>query len=157
MKKFDDLFAEFHSTYTLHKTAARKNRKQLEKDLSYAKDFYTKKRNSLNSHKKTYDELTSLIEKENTDVEKTKEEINKIYDVLRNMDLYDISEVRFLNDDVGYVKNRRIYKLDKNKELVPWKKKDEEEDSSEEASGEEDENLSDDDADDLFASLMKDL
>lgn len=103
--------------------AGRKNRKQLEKDLAYAKDVYQKRRNALLQHQKSHADLAAAIDRETKDVERTRAEINKVYDVLRNMDLHDIQEVRFLNDDVGYVRNRRIYKLDDSHSLVPWRKK----------------------------------
>lgn len=129
--------------------ANRKNRKQLEKDLAHAKDIFRKRCLQLNSNKGVAADLASAIDRDSKEVDRTRAEIKKIYEVLQNMDLHDIQEVRFLNEDVGYVRNRRIYKLDDTHSLVPWKKKQE---------GDEDAMSVDDidaAADELLASLSE--
>lgn len=104
------------------KLAGRKNRKQLEKDVSYAKDKFNKSKSSLENNKRIARELAALIDRDTKEVERTKSEIMKGYDVLRNMDLHDVHEVRFVNDDVGYVKKNRLFRLDDNS-LVPFRSK----------------------------------
>lgn len=131
--------------------AGRKNRKQLEKDLAHASDVYRKRRMALDAHQRSARDLAAAIDRETKDVEHHKAEINKVYDVLRNMDIHDIQEVRFVNDDVGYVKNRRIYKLDDKFTLVPWRKKTSPENEEEAMSVDDMDNS---EADDLLASLM---
>lgn len=129
MKDILSLANEFYETTKSGETeqvklaAGRKNRKQLEKDLAYAKDVYQKRRSALMQHQRTHADLAAAIDRETKDVDRTRAEINKVYDVLRNMDLHDIQEVRLMNDDVGYVRNRRIFKLDPEQNLVPWRKK----------------------------------
>lgn len=103
-------------------TSGRKNRRQLEKDLAQAKDRYSKTRTSLEAHQRTARDLAAIIERESYEVEKTRADINRAYDVLRNMDLHDVNEIRFIGDDVGYIKNRRIYRLN-DSDMVPFKKK----------------------------------
>lgn len=131
----------------------RKHRKQLEKDLSYIKDCYNKQRSSLSMNEKAHADLSAAIDKERKDVARRREEIMKFYDVLRNMDLHDVHEVRFLNNDVGYVKGKRLFRLDENQALVPFKRKKTIEDELEEETDMEDgeDELT---ADDLLASLV---
>lgn len=104
------------------KIAGRKNRKQLERDLNYAKNFYAKYKGSLAGHRKASDDLAAIIDKESTELEKAKKDINRCYDVLRNMDLHDIHEIRMIEDDVGYVRGGRLHRLEDNN-LVPFRRK----------------------------------
>lgn len=139
------------------KTAGgRKHRKQLEKDLAYIKDVYNKRRASLAANEKSHADLSSAIDKERKEVAKHREEIMRCYDVLQNMDLYDIQEVRFMNDDIGYVKGKRLFRLDENQALVPFKRRktieDELETDVEENASNEEDDLT---ADDFLASLVE--
>lgn len=138
--------------------AGRKHRKQLEKDLAFAKDVYNKHRSSLDLHEKAHADLASVIDKERKEVARHREEIMRCYDVMRNMDIHNIQEVRFMNDDVGYVKGKRLFRLDENQALVPFKRKKPAEDDllgldteEVEEEGTEDEFS----ADDLLASLVE--
>lgn len=134
--------------------AGRKHRKQLEKDLAYVKNIYTQHRASLDSHEKAHSDLSSVIDKERKNVAKSREEIMRCYDVLRNMDLHGIQEVRFMNDDVGYVKGKRLFRLDENQAMVPFKRK-KPDDLGLDDDGEEDDEPEDEfTADDLLASLV---
>jgi hypothetical protein len=131
--------------------AGRKHRKQLEKDLAYAKDIYNKHRMSLDQHEKSHADLASVIDKERKEVSRYREDIMKCYDVLKNMDLHNIQEVRFMNDDVGYVKGKRLFRLDENQALVPFKRKK----APDELDIEDDETEEDElTADELLASLV---
>lgn len=131
--------------------AGRKHRKQLEKDLAYAKDIYNKHRMSLDQHEKSHADLASVIDKERKEVSRYREDIMKCYDVLKNMDLHNIQEVRFMNDDVGYVKGKRLFRLDENQALVPFKRKK----APDELDIEDDESEEDElTADELLASLV---
>lgn len=104
--------------------AGRRPRKQLEKDLAYAKDIYNKHRTSLTQHEKAHADLGSIIDRERKEVSRHREDIMKCYDVLRTMDLHDVAEVRFhASGDVGYVKNNRLFRLNEAGELVPFKRK----------------------------------
>ena len=144
------------STTTVIKLAAgRKHRKQLEKDLGYAKEVYNKYRTSLENHEKSHSDLSSVIDKERKEVARHREDIMRAYDVMRNMDIHDIQEVRFMNDDVGYVKGKRLFRLDENQALVPFKRK--KVDDLDLEMADEDEELPEDDftADDLLASLAE--
>lgn len=136
--------------------AGRKHRKQLEKDLAYVKNVYTRHRSSLDSHERAHSDLSSIIDKERKNVAKSREEIMRCYDVLKNMDLHDIQEVRFMNDDVGYVKGKRLFRLDENQALVPFKRKKQDElDLDMDLGLSDDEELEDEfTADDLLASLV---
>lgn len=132
--------------------AGRKHRKQLEKDLAYAKEIYKKHLQNLTGHERSYADLGAVIDKEKKQVDKYKAEMLKCYDVLKAMDLNDVAEVRFhSNGDVGYVKNNRLYKL-QDGELVPYKRKRQIDEEFEEADTPEDEL----NADDLFNTLMSD-
>ncbi len=128
------------------KLAGRKNRKQLEKDVSFAKDRYAKSKASLEARRRAAKDLAAQIDSDTKEVERTKNEILKGYEVLKNMDLHDVHEVRFVNDDVGYVKKNRLFRLDDNAALVPFRSKKEEED----AASSEDEEL-----DNLLATLAE--
>lgn len=135
----------------------RKHRKQLEKDLSYIKDCYNRQRSSLSMNEKTHADLSAAIDKERKEVARRREEIMRFYDVLRNMDLNDVSEVRFHSSgDVGYVKNNRLFKLDESGSLVPYKRKKDidnvaDYDQSDPLNDEDDDSF---DADDLLNSLL---
>jgi hypothetical protein len=148
------------STDLVKVAAGRKHRKQLEKDLAYAKDVYNKRRLSLESHEKTHSDLASVIDKERNDVARHRADIMRCYDVMRNMDVHNISEVRFMNDDVGYVKGKRLFRLDENQALVPFKRKKQLDELDMEMVDDEpeleDEENADDEltADDLLASLV---
>lgn len=132
--------------------AGRKHRKQLEKDLSFAKDTYNRHRASLDLHEKAHSDLSSVIDKERKEVARHREEIMRCYDVMRNMDIHNIQEVRFMNDDVGYVKGKRLFRLDENQALVPFKRRK----PVDELDMEEGENMEDEfSADDLLASLVE--
>lgn len=132
--------------------AGRKNRKQLERDLAYAKDYYSKHRMSLDNHERANKDLSSIIDRERKEVDRARSDINRAYDVLKNMDLHDVQEVRFMNDDVGYVRKGRLFKLDDTNTLVPFRRKrpeDELDFGPEEPEVEEDPG-----ADDLLSALM---
>lgn len=131
--------------------AGRKHRKQLEKDLAYAKDIYNKHRSSLDQHEKSHSDLASAIDKERKEVSRYRADIMRCYDVLKNMDLHNIQEVRFMNDDVGYVKGKRLFRLDENQALVPFKRKKMEDELDIEDDSEMEDELT---ADDLLASLV---
>lgn len=135
--------------------AGRKHRKQLEKDLAYAKDIYNRHRSSLDLHEKSHADLASVIDKERKEVARHREEIMRCYDVLKNMDLHNIQEVRFMNDDVGYVKGKRLFRLDENQALVPFKRKKVMDELG--IDEEDEENMAEDEftADDLLASLVE--
>lgn len=147
--------AENSGTPVVKLAAGRKHRKQLEKDLAYTKDLYHKHRTSLESHEKAHADLSSVIDKERKQVEQYRKDIMRCYDVIRTMDLNDVAEVRFhSNGDVGYVKNNRLFRLDDDGKLTPYKRKatnlnDELEDEPE--SDLENESY---DADDLLNSLL---
>ncbi len=119
----------------LFKTAARKSRKQLQKDLNDAKNHFTNARMDLAQKKKVFRELGESIRSQEEAMGNAKKNVLKTYDILKNMDLMDLNEVRMVGDDVGYVKNQRIYRLedrDGDFELVPWKKKIEDSEKEEE-------------------------
>lgn len=111
------------------KLAGRENRKMIEKKLQNAKQVYDQRRLSLQGKRKTYEDMASIIDRETTDMNQARDYMRKAYDVLKNMDLVDSNEVRIFpnNDEVGYVKNRRIFRLkiddEGNVELEPFKKK----------------------------------
>lgn len=136
--------------------AGRKHRKQLEKDLAYAKDVYNRHRSSLDLHEKAHSDLASVIDKERKEVARHREEIMRCYDVLKNMDLHNIQEVRFMNDDVGYVKGKRLFRLDENQALVPFKRKKQVDELGLDIE-EDDDSMAEDEftADDLLASLVE--
>ncbi len=125
--------------------AGRKNRKQLERDLAYAKDCYTKHKASLEAHQAASEDLSSVIDRESKEVERSRKDILSAYDVLRTMDLHDVHEVRFMNDDVGYVKNKRLFRLEDDN-LVPFKRKKTEEEMESDLEA-------DDGIDELLATL----
>lgn len=149
-KEFDLLVS---TTPNIKLAAGRKHRRQLEKDLSYAKDIYNKHRTSLNQHEKSHADLGSIIDRERKEVARHREDIMRCYDVLKNMDLHDIQEVRFMNDDVGYVKGKRLFRLDENQALVPFKRKKPDELDIDDELEEEEEN--DPTVDELLASLVE--
>lgn len=140
---------------TIKLATGRKHRKQLGRDLAYAKDTYNKHRVSLDLHEKTHADLASVIDKERKEVSKHRAEILRCYDVMKNMDVHNIQEVRFINDDVGYVKGKRLFRLDENQALVPFKRKKPIDDLDLDI--EDDESMADDEftADDLLASLVE--
>lgn len=132
--------------------AGRKNRKQLERDLAYAKDYYARHRLSLDGHERAFKDLNSIMDRERKEVERAKADINRGYDVLKNMDLYDVQEVRFMNDDVGYVRKGRLFKLDETNNLIPFRRKRPEDEME---LGPEDSEIEEDpEADDLLSALM---
>lgn len=144
----------------------RKTRKQLSKDLSSSKDVYSKVRSSLAAKQKAYDDLGTQIESENKILERAKKDVSSCYDVLKNMDLVDCNEVKFMPDDeVCYVQKQRLYRLVKDKDsghlvLEPYKKKylNEEEDLESKESEEDTEEASeesDDEPEDFLKLLMK--
>jgi hypothetical protein len=105
----------------------------------------------LDQHEKSHADLASVIDKERKEVSRYREDIMKCYDVLKNMDLHNIQEVRFMNDDVGYVKGKRLFRLDENQALVPFKRKK----APDELDIEDDETEEDElTADELLASLV---
>lgn len=111
------------------KLAKRENRKMLEKKLRDAKQTYDARRVSLQGKRKIYEDMASVIDKETGEMNEAKKYMQKAYGILQNMDLVDAHEVRIFpnSDDVGFVKNHRIYrlKLDDNGEieLEPFRKK----------------------------------
>lgn len=114
----------------LMKIAARKDKKQLQKDLNAAKDRFNRTRSTLTDKERLFRQLGEEIKADREGMHGARKEVLKTYDVLKNMDLLDLNEVRMVGDDVGYVKNQRIYRLedkDGELELTPWKKKMEEE------------------------------
>jgi hypothetical protein len=129
-------FAEHDSAMVeLMKIAARKDKKQLQKDLNQAKDRFNKSRTSLVDKERMFRQLGEEIKAAREDMGSARKEVLKTYDVLKNMDLLDLNEVRMVGDDVGYVKNQRIYRLedrDGELELTPWRKKMEDQQHEEE-------------------------
>lgn len=137
------------------KTAGRKNRKQLEKDVAFAKDTHNKRKSSLSQHKADLERLQSLIEQEEQELSSSRKDIMRAYDVMRNMDLHDIAEVRYINDDVSYIKNNRLFRLDKD-DLVPFKSKKKDEAEVDDEGAVLEEEMDDDeilDVDDFFAAF----
>lgn len=132
--------------------AGRKNRKQLERDLAYAKDIYSKRRSALEESERRSKDLQSIIDRDSKEVERTRADIMRCYDTLKNMDLHDIHEVRFMNDDIGYVKNKRLFRLDDNA-LVPFKRKKPEDELFNGLEEDKEDEL--DASDELLASLME--
>lgn len=153
-KEFVALASNNQEVPVVKLAAGRKQRRQLEKDLAYAKDIYNRHRSSLDSHEKAHSDLACVIDKERKEVARHREDIMRCYDVLKNMDLHNIQEVRFMNDDVGYVKGKRLFRLDENQALVPFKRKKPVDELG--LDMEEDEALEDEfTADDLLASLVE--
>lgn len=125
-KALEKLLAMVEPDDQLSKVAARKSRKQLQKDLNDSKDRYNRTRMSLAEKKRLFKELGEQIRAGEAEASSAKKDVLKTYDILKNMDLLDLQEVRMVGDDVGYVKNHRIYRLedkDGDFDLVPWKKK----------------------------------
>lgn len=138
------------------KLAGRQNRKQLQKNLELAKKKYLKFKSSVESNHKISDDLASVIDHDSKEMESARKDVMRAYDVLKNMDLVDSNEVKFMaNDDVGYVKNKRIYKLEVddtgNVSLAPFKRKKKVE---EEVYEDDDDDTADADADELYATLV---
>ena len=94
--------------------AGRQTRKNIEKNLAQAKATYAKHRALLEGHKRMAEELAGVIGREQKIVDDAKENIQRLYDAMKNMDLHDVNEVRFINNDVGYVRGGRLYRLDNN-------------------------------------------
>lgn len=136
------------------KFAGRKNRKQLTKDLQKAKDKYIKLKTSLEEKHLAAKDIASVIDRDSKQMEAAKSDVLKAYDILKNMDLVDSNEVRFTGKDVGYIKNKRVYRLEVddtgNVSLQPFKKK--KVDDLEDAEEEEDDTA---EADDLYSNLME--
>lgn len=157
-KEFADLTAQESTSPPMVKVAAgRKHRKQLEKDLHSAKGVYDRHRANLDLHEKAYADLASVIDKERKAVGRYREDIMRCYDVMKNMDLHNIQEVRFMNDDVGYVKGKRLFRLDENQALVPFKRRKPTDELGLDMEEVEDEGMNEDEfsADDLMASLIE--
>lgn len=153
--------------------SGRMNRKMLLKKLEEAKVAHSKGKAALNENVQARNKLDEVIQHQTKAVEKARKDVMSCYDVLKNMDLVDSNEVRFMPDEVCYVMNSRLFVLRKNKEtgeqeLIPYRKakssdaedKDSEKEEAEEDAEEKEEDKSDADddsdgeADDLYNLLV---
>lgn len=150
-----DQFDKLVASPQVKVAAGRKNRKQLERDLAYAKKYYSENRAALDQHKRTSEDLMSVIDRKTKEVDSARADIMRAYDALKNMDLHDVQEVRFIGDDVGYVKKKRLFRLDDKNQLVPFKKKKPEDDFDLELDDDVEDADDNDGTDDLLASLVE--
>jgi hypothetical protein len=146
------------------KLAGRLNKKMISKKLEKDRADYNALRMAVDSREGTVRELNRELEKLRKKMNLSRTEMMRAYDVLKNMDLTNTNEVRMNGEDVGYVKDKRVYRLETSPEgelnLVPFRRKkvDEEEMESEEDSDELDDSEEKEDemsAEDMFASLMR--
>lgn len=153
--EFFEKAAESSSEDLEKRASKRMTAKQLRMQLEKDKQAYQKSKAALEAHERAHSDMAAVIDRERKEVERTRSSIMRGYDVLRNMDIHDIQEVRFFNDDVGYVKKNRIFAPDDNGALVPFhkKKRKEEEPDSLFVDDLDDLDMS---ADELLASLNDD-
>lgn|SRR5574343_370856 len=121
--------------------------KQLEKD----RNNYNTLRLSVEQKEKSLKDLNEALDRDRKDLQSCRTNVLKAYEVLKNMDLVDSNEVKMMGEDVGYIKNKKMYRLETDKDgnvvLAPFKKKkDEPEEELEEESFS---------TDDLLASLTE--
>jgi hypothetical protein len=158
LNEFAEKVAQEESSESLEPKLASKRMtaKQLRMQLEKDKAAYMKARMALESHEAAHADMASVIDREKEDVKRNRANIMKGYEVLRNMDLHDIQEVRYINDDVGYVRKNRIFVPDENDVLVPFhrKKRKEEEPDSVFVDDIDDYDSLDADADSLLESLI---
>lgn len=109
------------------KLAARETRNSIVKKLMKAKKDYNDARVSLDAKKKLHGEMGKVIDSHTKEMEEARKYMQKAYEVLQNMDLADANEVRYVGDDVGYVKNKKVFRLEADENgamvLVPFKRK----------------------------------
>lgn len=149
------------SSKNLLKSAKRENRKSIEKKLRDAKNVYDVKRISLQDKRKHYEDLACVIDGETKEMKQAKDYIRDAYEILHNMDLLGLNEVKVMdNDEPGYIQRSRIFRIKKdedgNLELVPYKNKNKQEEVKlEEGENPSEENHEDLDVDELLKSLQE--
>lgn len=96
----------------LSKTAARENRKTILKRLERSKKIYDQNRLELARKQKVYDGLGSELDQHKKDLNHARDDVHEAYDILRNMDLVDVNEVKLVDGkEVAYVKDKRLFKI----------------------------------------------
>ena len=152
---------------SIFKFAERASRKDIENNLTKSKRDYNQLKMSVDGKKSAAEKLKEEIIRDSEKLTNARKYLDKAYEVLKNMDLSDCNEVRFIGDDVGYVKNKRIYAIkvkDNEIHLVPFKKrndpdeddkKDKESEETNEDANEDDDKESEEDFDKLYETLFE--
>lgn len=100
-----------------------RNRKDIEKDLAFAKKRYSKSKTDVDSIKDQIVTLNSQLEQASSDMNSARDTMVNSHKVMKGMDLSGASMVQGDNDDVSYVIDKKRYDIsfaaDGSFELVP--------------------------------------